>query len=960
MPFPSLQVVATLVVLLLTNTAARAQAVQWAVGAHVNSSPQQLITAGHTTITPSGEMYASYTYNSDLTLGGMTIPFNNSRIENTCVVYFDATGQPAGLLYTPGRSSINSLISDAAGNVYASGYIYDSLVVGSNSWYAADSQGIETGRFVAKWNARRQLQWLKQERISPSVVESSSSSTLLTVDNAGNLTLIGLLKGSVRFDTTDIHSMPRVRTRLSQDFGSLFCIQFDSLGSVNWAYASRQPDSVSTAIPNSACADPVTGDLFISGSAKSFTWRGQTIGPGSVKGSYWMRLSRSGAVRATFSVIISGLGGWAYPYVAPAENGSSYLMMVANCPIGYSLNGAAIPSSMFNNYQTIGRTLARLDPAGVPQWTRTINEFQTAVVHPKLISRPGPTLSTSTCYMAGTYSTALPGGMAVGNTTLPPTNGHHIGFVAAFNGLTGHTDWALPIATDVRIGDVLLRGLTVSPAGQIGFIGDVSFSDTVRFGNSLYIGYPSTSGHRHAFAAKLLPAHNLMQGTVFRDANRNGRFDSADAPLGGVIVEEQPSGTVRSTTTAGRYAAVTELGLRTVSIPALSAPLYHTIVPIGPTTATFATFGNLSDNHNFALQPTPNQQDLRVNLTLVGRARAGLPVHYRVTYRNVGTLPMPSGTITLTLDSLVLYQNDTGGGTRAGFMLTAPYAPLLVDQTRQFDVFGTLLTTAVRDSTIVSTATINPLAGDLTPADNVEAATSVVTGSFDPNDIEVNRVRLTPAQVAGGEWLEYTIRFQNMGNDTAFSVLLRDSLPASQLDLTTLQFVAMSHPATWELAEQWLNVQFADIRLPHQAANALGSQGFVRFRVRARPTLVLGEVVANRAAIYFDFNPAVLTNTATTTVALPTGVRAAAATLPAVVWPNPATDQLHVETTLPVAAPLHLTLLDAVGRVVRERTVAAATGRVKATLALAGLPAGLYVVRATAGSTSFTRRVVVQ
>ena len=957
MHFPSLRVVATLVVLLLTTTAARAQAVQWAVGAHVNSSPQQLIRAGHTTITPSGEMYASYTYNSDLTLGGMTIPFNNSRFENTCVVYFDATGQPAGLLYTPGRTAITSLISDAAGNVYASGSIYDSLVVGSNSWYAADSHGIETGRFVAKWNAGRQLQWLKQQHISSSVVESSSSCTLLTVDNEGNLTLIGLLKGVVRFDTTDIHSMPRVRTRLSQDFGSLFCIQFDSLGSVKWAYASRQPDSVSTAIPNSACADPVTGDLFISGSAKSFTWRGQTIGPGSAKGYYWMRLSRSGAVRATFSVIISG-GGWAYPYVAPAENGSSYLMMVANCPIGYSLNGAAIPSSRFNNYQTIGQTLARLDPAGVPQWTRTINEFQTDIARPNLISRPGLTLSTSTCYMAGTYSSALPGGMAVGNTTLPPTNGHHIGFVAAFNGLTGHTDWALPLATDVRIGDVVLMGLTVSPAGQIGFIGEVSFSDTVRFGNSLYIGYPSTSGHRHAFAAKLLPAHNLMQGTVFRDANGNGLFDNGDAPFGGVIVEEQPSGTVRSTTAAGRYEAVTELGLRTVNLPA--PPLYYTAVPAGPTTASFSTFGNLSGNHDFALQPLADQQDLRVSLTLVGRVRPGFPVRYHVTYHNVGTTPMPSGAVTLVLDSRLTYQSNTGGGTLSGGILTAPYANLLPNEMRDFEVLAQVSTQAQRNDTLTTTAQVNPLTGDLTPADNVETARDIITGSYDPNDITVNRVRLTPTQVAGGEWLEYTIRFQNVGTDTAFSVLLRDSLPASQLDLTTLQLVAMSHPATWELAEQWLTVQFADIRLPHQAANALGSQGFVRFRVRPRPTLVLGEVVPNRAAIYFDFNAPVITNTATTTVALPAGVRATAATLPAVVWPNPATDQLHVETTLPVAAPLHLTLLDAVGRVVRERTVAAATGRVQTTLALAGLPAGLYVVRATAGSISFTRRVVVQ
>jgi uncharacterized repeat protein (TIGR01451 family) len=228
--------------------------------------------------------------------------------------------------------------------------------------------------------------------------------------------------------------------------------------------------------------------------------------------------------------------------------------------------------------------------------------------------------------------------------------------------------------------------------------------------------------------------------------------------------------------------------------------------------------------------------------------------------------------------------------------------------------------------------------------------------------MQVNYSELTTTQLANDTWLEYTIRFQNIGTDTAFTVILRDTLPGNFLQLPTLQMVASSHNSFWELRPGgMLYVKFASIGLPHAAVNAAGSMGFVRFRVRPQPTLAVGTVIPNRAAIYFDFNAPITTNTVGTTVVRPTGLAAPDGELVGRVWPNPvAGDRLQVELSLPAPARVHLTLLDAVGRTVQEVVQPAAAGRNQAAFDLNGVAPGLYLVRAEAGAARFTQRVVVE
>jgi uncharacterized repeat protein (TIGR01451 family) len=114
--------------------------------------------------------------------------------------------------------------------------------------------------------------------------------------------------------------------------------------------------------------------------------------------------------------------------------------------------------------------------------------------------------------------------------------------------------------------------------------------------------------------------------------------------------------------------------------------------------------------------------------------------------------------------------------------------------------------------------------------------------------------------------LEYTIRFQNTGNDTANKVVILDQLDSS-LDWGTLVPLSASHDYTVDINPQGLvTFTFNDIFLPDSNANELLSHGFIHFKIDLLSGLLPGVEIENFGEIYFDQNPAVITNTAINTI----------------------------------------------------------------------------------------------
>jgi uncharacterized repeat protein (TIGR01451 family) len=144
----------------------------------------------------------------------------------------------------------------------------------------------------------------------------------------------------------------------------------------------------------------------------------------------------------------------------------------------------------------------------------------------------------------------------------------------------------------------------------------------------------------------------------------------------------------------------------------------------------------------------------------------------------------------------------------------------------------------------------------------VDIYCGVVTGSYDPNDKTGYPVGVTDQYyIQPNQQLQYVIRFQNTGTDTAFTVVIRDTLD-TDLNIFTVTSGVSSHPYTFKMyGPRVLEWTFNNINLPDSSSNQAGSNGFVTFHVEQVPNLGPGTQITNDADIYFDFNDPITTNT---------------------------------------------------------------------------------------------------
>ncbi len=208
-------------------------------------------------------------------------------------------------------------------------------------------------------------------------------------------------------------------------------------------------------------------------------------------------------------------------------------------------------------------------------------------------------------------------------------------------------------------------------------------------------------------------------------------------------------------------------------------------------------------------------------------------------------------------------------------------------------------------------------------------------GAIDPNDKQAVPMGYDLEHYIGrGVALDYKIRFQNTGTDTAFTVVVRDTL-SPWLDAVSVRPGPASHPYTWQmLGSGVLQFRFENIFLPDSNTNLAASNGYVTFHIDQKPDVPLQTLIENRAAIYFDFNAPVLTNTTFHRVGekfVTVGTwEPAASYLQVDVAPNP----FDTETVLEIKGlrnddPLTLQIFDLQGKMMKQMNSATQTFNVK-------------------------------
>ncbi len=153
-----------------------------------------------------------------------------------------------------------------------------------------------------------------------------------------------------------------------------------------------------------------------------------------------------------------------------------------------------------------------------------------------------------------------------------------------------------------------------------------------------------------------------------------------------------------------------------------------------------------------------------------------------------------------------------------------------------------------------------------------ETSCSEILDSYDPNDKQVVPFGLTNQNlIEKTTELDYTIRFQNTGTIEAVNIVVLDTL-SEFLDIETIRLGMVSHDykllIDGDADTRVLRFQFDNINLPDSNTNEPASHGFIKFKIKQKANNRIGTVIKNRAAIYFDFNSPIITNTISNKVAI--------------------------------------------------------------------------------------------
>lgn len=147
--------------------------------------------------------------------------------------------------------------------------------------------------------------------------------------------------------------------------------------------------------------------------------------------------------------------------------------------------------------------------------------------------------------------------------------------------------------------------------------------------------------------------------------------------------------------------------------------------------------------------------------------------------------------------------------------------------------------------TVFSSYTIDPITGDAHPADNICIRNDTVHGGFDPNYMDV-----TPSgYISSGTKLQYTIDFENTGNDTAFNIYVMDTL-SDNVDISSMRLLTASAAMFVSKSKDGyghniLKFDFPDINLL-DSSHHNECTGLVMFTINTRPGLPDGTTIFNR------------------------------------------------------------------------------------------------------------------
>lgn len=355
--------------------------------------------------------------------------------------------------------------------------------------------------------------------------------------------------------------------------------------------------------------------------------------------------------------------------------------------------------------------------------------------------------------------------------------------------------------------------------------------------------------------------HECLTGEVFLDVDGDGQQSNQEVGLPQQKVVLKPENTVFISSNLGRYNFEVEEG-KSYGIDLDFDPAEWNL------TSDSASYSVISEppcigNLDFGLNS--NFDDKKGQMQIVSSfPRCFSQVTVWISTINTGYVPL-NGVIEVILDPLTTFIEANPSPIEVnGNTLTFEFSDL-----PPFHQFNISITTEYPGidqigESISVTATLKEMATQ-TQLDE-EIFSQIMVCSYDPNDKQGASTGETMDSLSlFKDDLEYLIRFENTGNDTAFTVFIRDTLDVD-LDLNSFELLGASHPVEVTMRGQAVEFRFSNILLLWTDIDPIASQGFVKYKIRAKEGLPDYTRIENTAHIYFDFNPAIVTNTTENTL----------------------------------------------------------------------------------------------
>lgn len=462
-----------------------------------------------------------------------------------------------------------------------------------------------------------------------------------------------------------------------------------------------------------------------------------------------------------------------------------------------------------------------------------------------------------------------------------------------------------------------------------------------------------------------------VSGKIYIDNNNDCVFNTGDLPLASVPAQTNSTVTSGSgglmngySNSAGDYTMQLQQSWMTgytVSIPTN----YQFTFPLTSCNPLFYSYTTLPQtNVNFSLQCT-SHIDVQSHSFGPVTVRPAIPFMLHPYVSNTGC-DTASGVLTLVKDPNTTYNAALSSNPATyvnGDTLKWNFSNLTNLSTGAYwnsFMAGVHLTPTLAvnsGDTLCFFVSSTLLSADINAGNNQSWLCIPVVNSYDPNVKEVSPKGegLTGKIPLSTNHLDYTIHFQNTGTAPAINISVIDTLDAN-VDPASFRILGASHIMNplW-LASNVVKFQFNNIMLADSSTNEAKSHGQLSYTIKLKPGLTVGTQIKNKASIYFDSNPAIVTNTTVNTLDLPNAVSVIHDNQSIQLYPNPADDQLMITVAdINQQHKTRVAIYSISNQLVKELTLS----DINTSVDISSLHGGIYLIKIMQGDQTFMRKLI--